>query len=335
MSPYLRSLWATTPDQRSIGSSLKVILTDKKGIRTPCNLPHETTTMQIKPIGTDFVAEVTDIDLREPLIPSQIQQIDSAMDRYAVLVFPKQDIDDDQEVAFARSLGPLEETRAVVDVHKQRLAYNQMNDISNLDVDGSILAADDRRRMFNLGNALWHSDSSFKATPAKYSMLHARIIPPEGGNTEFADMRAAWDRLPEKTKAQIEHLVCDHSLIYSRGQLGFEAFTDEEKRNYAPVPQRLVRKHPGSGRKSVYLASHIGVVHGMPRPEGMMLIRDLIEHATQREYVYSHTWNQYDLVMWDNRCTMHRARPYDDKRYKRDMRRMTLTDCAPTLEQPI
>lgn len=290
--------------------------------------------MKIIPIGTDFAAKITDIDLRQPLSPDQIQTINRTMDQYAVVVFPKQELNDDQEVAFARSLGPLEETRAVVDVHKQRLAYNQMNDISNLDVDGSILAADDRRRMFNLGNSLWHTDSSFKATPAKYSMLHARVIPPEGGNTEFADMRAAWDRLPEKTKAQIEPLICDHSLIYSRAQLGFDAFNEEEKLNYAPVPQRLVRKHPGSGRKTVYLASHIGVVHGMPRPEGMILIRDLIEEATRREFVYSHVWSQFDLVMWDNRCTMHRGRPYDDKLYKRDMRRMTLTDSAPTLEQP-
>lgn len=290
--------------------------------------------MKITPIGTDFAAKITDIDLRQPLSPEQIHTINHTMDRYTVVVFPKQELNDDQQVAFARSLGPLEETRAVVDVHKQRLAYNQMNDISNLDVDGSILAADDRRRMFNLGNALWHTDSSFKATPAKYSMLHARVIPPEGGNTEFADMRAAWDRLPAKTKAFIAPLVCDHSLIYSRAQLGFEAFNEQEKLNYAPVPQRLVRRHPGSGRQSIYLASHIGVVHGMPRPEGMVLIRDLIEEATRCEFVYSHVWSQFDLVMWDNRCSMHRARPYDDKIYKRDMRRMTLTDSAPTLEQP-
>ena len=187
--------------------------------------------MQIKPIGNDFAAEMSDLDLRQSLTADQIHTINRTMDRYAVVVFPNQELDDDQQVAFARSLGPLEETRAVVDVHKQRLTYNQMNDISNLDVDGSILAADDRRRMFNLGNALWHTDSSFKATPAKYSMLHARVIPPEGGNTEFADMRAAWDRLPEKTKAQIEPLICDHSLIYSRAQLCFDAFNEQEKLN--------------------------------------------------------------------------------------------------------
>jgi alpha-ketoglutarate-dependent 2,4-dichlorophenoxyacetate dioxygenase len=222
-----------------------------------------------------------------------------------------------------------------VDAHKHRLKHQQMNDISNLDVDGSLLAADDRRRMFALGNQLWHSDSSFKATPAKYSMLHARTIPPEGGDTEFADMRAAWDALPEATKVQVKDLVTHHSLIYSRGQLGFEEYTEEEKRRFAPVRQRLVRWHPGSGRHSIYLSSHIGQIEGWPRPEAMMLIRNLAEFATQRQFVYAHQWRQWDLVMWDNRCTMHRARPFDDKRHPRDMRRVTLTDVAPTLEQPV
>jgi alpha-ketoglutarate-dependent 2,4-dichlorophenoxyacetate dioxygenase len=200
-------------------------------------------------------------------------------------------------------------------------------------VDGSIIKADDRRRMFNFGNLLWHSDSSFKATPAKHSMLHARVIPPEGGNTEFADMRAAWDALPLATRTLIEPLICDHSLIYSRALLGFDEFTEAERHEFAPVPQRLVRRHAGSGRRSIYLSSHIGLVRGWPRPEGMVLIRELMEHATQREFVYSHRWRPHDLVIWDNRCTMHRARPFDDQRYKRDMRRLTLEDSAPTLEQ--
>jgi alpha-ketoglutarate-dependent 2,4-dichlorophenoxyacetate dioxygenase len=249
-------------------------------------------------------------------------------------VLRDQHIDDDQQLAFAKALGPLEPTPAVVDVALQRLKHREMVDISNLEVDGSILAADDRRRMFNLGNQLWHTDSSFKATPAKHSMLHARAIPPERGETEFADMRAAWDALPEETKKLIEPLVCDHSLLYSRAQLGFDAFTEEERHLFAPVPQRLVRTHMGSGRRSIFLASHIGEIHGWPRPEAMMLIRELTEHATQRQFVYCHTWRKHDLVIWDNRCTMHRGRPYDDKRFQRDMRRLTLQDCAPTLEQP-
>jgi alpha-ketoglutarate-dependent 2,4-dichlorophenoxyacetate dioxygenase len=210
-----------------------------------------------------------------------------------------------------------------------------MVDISNLDLDGSVIASDDRRRMFNLGNLLWHSDSSFKATPAKYSMLHARVIPPTGGETEFADMRAAYDALPDTQKALIEPLVCDHSLIYSRALLGFEDFTAEEKMQFAPVPQRLVRRHACSGRRSIYLSSHIGTIHGWPRPEAMALIRELIEHATQSQFVYRHQWRVHDLMIWDNRCTMHRARPFDDRRFKRDMRRTTLEDSAPTLEQPL
>jgi len=288
---------------------------------------------EIAPLHPVFAAEITGIDLRRPADPSLLAAIEAALNRYAVVVIRDQRFDDDQQLAFAQSMGPLEPSVAVVDSHRHRLKYREMVDISNLEVDGSIMRADDRRRMFNFGNLLWHSDSSFKATPAKHSMLHARVVPPEGGNTEFADMRAAWDALPEATKTLIEPLVCDHSLIYSRALLGFDDFTEAERDEFAPVPQRLVRRHAGSGRRSIYLSSHIGLVRGWPRPEGMVLIRELMEHATQRQFVYSHPWRLHDLVIWDNRCTMHRARPFDDKRYKRDMRRLTLEDSAPTLEQ--
>jgi alpha-ketoglutarate-dependent 2,4-dichlorophenoxyacetate dioxygenase len=288
----------------------------------------------IRPLHPLFAAEVVGVDLRQPANAALVAEIDAAMDRYAVVVLRDQRIDDAQQLAFGRALGPLEPTPAVVDAHLHRLEHKEMVDISNLDLDGSVMAADDRRRLFNLGNRLWHSDSSFKLTPAKYSMLHARVIPPEGGETEFADMRAAWDALPDATKRLIEPMVCDHSLLYSRALLGFDAFTEEERRAFAPVPQRLVRRHPGSGRRSLYLSSHIGAIHGMPRPEAMALIRDLTEHATQREFVYRHTWRLHDLVIWDNRCTMHRARAFDDRRFKRDMRRVTLEDSAPTLAQP-
>jgi alpha-ketoglutarate-dependent 2,4-dichlorophenoxyacetate dioxygenase len=290
--------------------------------------------LDIRPLHPLFAAEVCGVDLRRPANAALAAEIDAAMDRYAVLVLRDQRIDDAQQLAFGRALGPLEPTPAVVDAHLHRLEHKEMVDISNLDLDGSVMAADDRRRLFNLGNRLWHSDSSFKATPAKHSMLHARVIPPEGGETEFADMRAAWDALPDATKRLIEPMVCDHSLLYSRALLGFDAFTEEERRAFAPVPQRLVRRHPGSGRRSLFLSSHIGAIHGMPRPEAMALIRDLTEHATQREFVYRHTWRLHDLVIWDNRCTMHRARAFDDQRFKRDMRRVTLEDSAPTLAQP-
>ena len=290
--------------------------------------------LDIRPLHPVFAAEVYGVDLRDAPGASLVAQIDEAMDRYAVVVLRDQIMDDDQQLAFAEALGPLEPTPAVIDAHLHRLKHREMVDISNLELDGSILGAEDRRRLFNLGNRLWHSDSSFKATPAKYSMLHARVIPPEGGETEFADMRAAWDALPEATKRLIEPLVCDHSLLYSRALLGFDAFTEEERQAFAPVPQRLVRRHPGSGRRSIYLSSHIGAIHGWPRPEALALIRDLTEHATQREFVYRHTWRLHDLVIWDNRCTMHRARPFEDQRFKRDMRRLTLEDSAPTLDQP-
>ena len=257
------------------------------------------------------------------------------MDRYAVLVFPGQHFEDDQQLEFGRQFGEVEAVPTLVDQGRRRLADNRVNDISNLGVDGKILAADDRRRMYNLGNLLWHSDSSFKATPALYSMLHARVIPPEGGETQFVDTRAAWDALPDKLKAQIRDLVTEHSLIFSRAQLGFDEFTPVERERCTPVPQRLVRRVPGSNRLALYLSAHIGRIQGMPTPEAMALIRELTEQATQTHMIYSHTWNVGDLVMWDNRCTIHRGRPYDDKLHPRDLRRVTLSDSAPTLGQPV
>jgi alpha-ketoglutarate-dependent 2,4-dichlorophenoxyacetate dioxygenase len=274
------------------------------------------------------------LDLSKPLGPELVRAIEAAMDRYAVLVFPGQRrLDDETQLAFGRLFGEVEATPTLVDQERRRLPNNRINDISNLGVDGQILPADDRRRMYNLGNLLWHSDSSFKPTPAQYSMLHARVIPPEGGETEFADMRAAWDALDDRMKAMVRDLVSEHSLIFSRAQLGFDEFTEVEKARCVPVPQRLVRRHPGSGRLSLYLSAHIGRIQGWPTPEAMALIRELTEHATQREFVYRHVWAVGDLVVWDNRCTMHRGKRYEDKKYPRDMRRVTLSDVAPTLEQ--
>ena len=289
--------------------------------------------LRITPLHPSIGARLEGLDLRRPLTREEAAEVEAAMDRHAVLVFPGQDIDDGQQMAFGRNFGPIEQTRATVDVAKQRLNDPLMNDISNLDEKGGILGPEDRRRMFNLGNRLWHTDSSFKATPAKYSMLHARLIPPEGGETEFADMRAAWDALPAKMKDKLRPLVAEHSLLYSRAMLGFSGFNEEERRQFAPVRQRLVRRHAGSARLSLFLSSHIGKIEGWPVPEAMALLRDLTEHATQRQFVFQHRWSVLDLVVWDNRCTMHRGRPYDDQAYRRDMRRVTLSDSAPTLEQ--
>ncbi len=196
-----------------------------------------------------------------------------------------------------------------------------------------VLARDDRARLFGLGNMLWHSDSSFKPTPAKYSLLSARVLPSSpGGNTEFADMRAAWDALDDETRSLVQDLVCEHSQIYSRGVLGFTDFTEEERLKWAPVLQRLVRRHPVTGRRSLYLSAHAGTIVGWPVPEARALLRDLVEHATQREFVHAHGWRQFDLVMWDNRVMMHRGRRYNIAEV-RDLHRTTVADVAPTLEQ--
>lgn len=282
--------------------------------------------MGITPYTSGFVATVSGLDLSQPLEDQAVKAIEEAMDEYAVLIFPAQTLDNAQHESFAINFGEVEIAPQTFDTGRRRLDTTRLNDISNLDVDGNILAADDRKRMFNLGNRLWHSDSSFKTVPAKYSLLYAHSVPPSGGETEFADMRAAWDCLPEDIQNKILNLEVDHSLLYSRELLGFTEFNEDERNRCKPVRHPLVRTHPGSGRKSIFLSSHIGRVAGLRVPEGKELIRDLIEHATQREFVYRHRWAVGDLVMWDNRCTMHRGRPFDDLKYPRDMRRVTLSD---------
>jgi len=289
--------------------------------------------LTITPITPSFVAEVSGVDLTKPLTPGLVAEIDAAMDTYATLVFRGQKLDDASQRALGEALGTIEGSRATVDVGQSRLKDKQLNDISNLAADGSILAADARRRMFNLGNQLWHSDSSFKAVPAKYSMLHARVIPPKGAPTEVADMRAAWDALDPEMQEKLRDLICEHSLLYSRQLLGFAEFTEAERASFAPVQQRLVRYLPSTGRRSLYLSAHIGRIVGWQAPEALALVRDLMEHATERRFVYSHQWQVNDLLMWDNRTTMHRARPFDDKKYPRDMRRVTIMDVASTLQQ--
>ena len=292
-------------------------------------------TVSIRQIHPVFVGEVEGVDLRRPLTAEEAAAIDAGMDKYAVLVFHGQDITDEQQLAFSANFGEIERPGSATNITKdhERRIRADMADVSNLDRDQRPFARDDRRRMFNLGNQLWHSDSSFRAVPAKYSLLSGRILPSHGGNTEFADMRAAYDALDSATKAEIENLVCEHSLIYSRGQLGFTELTAEEKANFKPVRQSLVRVHPVTGRKSLFLSSHIGTIVGWPMPEARAFIRDLIEHATQREFVHAHVWRQHDLVMWDNRQTMHRVRRFDDIHEIRDMRRTTIKGETMTAQQ--
>ena len=235
--------------------------------------------------------------------------------------------------AFTRNFGSLEviARRSYRNRSERRLPLD-MQDASNLDKDHKPLARDDRRRMFNLGNRLWHSDSSYRAVPAKYSLLSGRIVVERGGHTEFADMRAAYDALDDATKAEIEDLVCEHSLIFSRGTLGFTELTDAEREMFRPVRQRLVRTHPVTGRKSLFLSAHAGTIVGWPVPEARAFLRDLSEHATQPQFVYSHKWRQWDLVMWDNRQTMHRVTRFDETQV-RDMRRTTVAGDAMTVAQ--
>ncbi len=289
--------------------------------------------LTLHPLHPVFAAEVGGVDLTQPVAPETIAAIEAAAAVHAVLVFRDQRITDDQQLDFSRGFGALEETRGtgISKPGEQRL-HPAFADVSNLDINNTILARDNRRRLYSLGNMLWHSDSSFKAVPAKYSLLSGRVVADRGGDTEFADMRAAYDALDDATKAEVEDLVCEHSLIYSRETLGFDDLTEAERATMRPVRQRLVRTHPASGSKSLYLASHIGKMIGWPVPEARAFIRDLTEHATQRRFVYAHHWRPFDLVLWDNRTTMHRVRRYDATQV-RDMRRTTVAGTAETAAQ--
>ncbi|MFO1158891.1 MAG: TauD/TfdA family dioxygenase [Reyranellaceae bacterium] len=289
--------------------------------------------LSITPLTPHIGARLTGIDAREPLSPEAVAAIEAGMDRHAVLVLPGQDVSDEQQLAFTRNFGPLEEgANSTVRNAELRLAP-AFADVSNLDRNGTRLARDNRRRMASLGNRLWHSDASFRAVPARYSILSGRIVTTAGGNTEFADMRAAYEALDAQTKAEVENLVCEHSLIYSREQLGFAEFLPDERVSMKPVLQRLVRTHPVTGARSLFLSAHIGAIVGWPRPEALAFIRDLIEHATQSRFVYVHRWTQHDLVIWDNRTTMHRVRRFDDLAIVRDMRRTTTRSDGPTVAQ--
>src|SRR5256712_5890727 len=284
-------------------------------------------------IGPCFAAEVEGMDLTRPLSVQDVKAVHAGMDEYAVLVFHDQKLSDEQQLAFSRSLGEIEHSiGASLRAPDEYRLPTTFADVSNLDKNHQPYARDDRRRLFAIGNRLWHSDSSFKPVPAMYSLLHARSIPSTGGNTEFADMRAAYDALDDDTKKEVEDLICEHSQLFSRQQLGFTEFTDEERARFEPVRQRLVRTHPATGRKSLYLSSHAGGILGWPVPEARAFLRDLVEHATQRAFVYAHRWRVGDLVMWDNRRTMHRARPFPVHE-PRDMRRTTLAGDAPTAAQ--
>jgi len=284
--------------------------------------------LKFKKLHSLFAAEVAGIDLRAVRERAALEEIRAGMDEFAVLVFRDQVFTDQDQLAFAQRFdGRLHAKTGAAVVKKNRLGNEALTDISNLDEHGTLLKAEDRRRAYSLGNRLWHTDASFQDPPGRYSMLHARVVPPVAADTEFADMRAAYDTLPAETKALIEGLRTHHSIAHSRQILGFE-FSQSEQDQLKGAVHPLVRTIPRSLRRSLYLASHQTRILDWPLPEGRLLLRDLTEHATQREFVYRHAWRVGDLVIWDNRATMHRARPFDDTKYRRELRRVTTLDIA-------
>ena len=289
--------------------------------------------ISVYPVTEDFAAEIGDLDLARPLDPADLAAVKAAFATYAVLIFPDQQLTQEQHLAFAALFGPLEMTIAVHRKDAPLRVRKEFADVSNLNHKDKVWGKDSRTRQFQLANRLWHTDSSFKRLPALASLLYARAIPPAGGHTEFADERAAYDALPEAMRRRLVGLVAEHSIFNSRGRLGFTNFSEEERQGLPPVPQVLVRVIPESGRKSLYLASHAGRIFGLPDAEGRALIDELIEHATRRQFVYTHRWRVHDLVMWDDRCTMHRGTAFDDLRFRRDVQRATVSDVANTCEQ--
>jgi alpha-ketoglutarate-dependent 2,4-dichlorophenoxyacetate dioxygenase len=294
--------------------------------------------ISVFPVTERFAAEVGDVDLSQPLDAETLQAVRDAFASYAVVVFPAQQLTIEQHLAFASNFGPLETTvRLNMRDGKKLRVREEIADIANFDAQGRVWLKNSRVRLFQMANRLWHTDSSFKAPSAYASLLYARSVAPIGGHTEFADLRAAYDALPAATKDRLHGLIAEHSLIYSRGKLGFTTFTPEEKVAFTPVLRPLVRRIPESGRDSLYIASHIGRIRGIEDAQAQELVDELTAHATQRQFVYTHRWRVGDLVMWDNRCTMHRGTEFEDTRWPRDMHRATTSDridAFGTQEQP-
>ena len=284
------------------------------------------------PITETFVAEIGDLDLSQPLSEADWRVVEEAFESYSILIIPDQRISQQQHIDFALRFGPLDASMVVDMTDDKPRIRADITDVSNLDGNGEICAEDDRLRLFQLGNRLWHTDSSFKKVPAKASLLYMREIPPVGGHTEFADMRAAYDALSDTMQRRIDGLVAWHAIAYSREKMEFE-MTEEENEAMPAVPQAMVRRHAGSGRTSIYVASHAGKIDGMSDADDKALLADLVAHSTQRQFVHTHRWRANDLVIWDNRCTMHRGLTFDDQRWRRDAQRATVRDAMPTCKQ--
>jgi alpha-ketoglutarate-dependent 2,4-dichlorophenoxyacetate dioxygenase len=287
--------------------------------------------LAIRPLHPLFVAEVRGADLSRDIDVATQRAIEHAMDEYAVCVLPQQKLDDERQIAFSRRYGPLENATAVKAQRKAgvigtRIRHPEIFDVSNLDENGTIMAANDDRWVYRQANELWHSDSTFRQKSSTWSLLHARIVPPSGGDTYFADTRAAYDALPEAMKQKLGGLVAEHSIWYSRAQRGGYVPSDEERAARPPAQHPLVRRHPGSGRKALFIASHASHIIGWPREDGRALLDELMAFATQPRFVYVHKWRVGDLVIWDNRCTMHRASPFPSNDHKRELHRTTIVD---------
>ena len=289
--------------------------------------------IKIFPVTDSFAAEIGDVDLARPLSAEDEAAIKAAFWKYAVLVFPQQDLSLDQHVAFSERFGPMEPSiNTYADEVKKDRIDQRVSDISNLGEDNEILPAESRKRQSGLGNRLWHTDSIFRHVPALTSLLYAHTVAPIGGHTEFTDMRAAWDALPKAMQQRLEGLTAFHSIFHSRAKIGMTDYTERERASLPGATQVLVRTIPESGRKALYTASHAVNVIGLPKEESDNLLDELMEHATQRRFVHTHRWRVHDLVMWDNRCTMHRGTEYDERRWKRDMHRATVSDVGNTCE---
>ena len=296
-------------------------------------MPLASMLLAIRPLHADFVAEVDGVDLSRPIDDATYKAIDDAINRFAVLVFHGQKLDDDQLLSLGQrfgSIAPPRKRRA----GDGRLKHAEIADISNVDARNELRRRDDHRRLDGLGNQLWHSDASFRPISGALSMLHAHVVPPTGGDTEFADLRAAYDALDAETRALIEGRWAMHSIFQSRGLLGHTDYTPAERAALPDVRHPLVRTHPGSKRETLYVGSHASHIVGWPVPEGKLLLRDLIDHATERRFVHTHKWAVGDLVIWDNRCTLHRGRRYDDANHRRDLRRVTTQDLESVNDNP-
>jgi len=281
--------------------------------------------LTLEPLHPGFAAAASGLDLRRPIDQATAAAIEAAMDRHAVLVFRDQPLDEEQQLALTRWFGPLDIGLKKALRAANRLKHEESIDISNVGLDDQLVARDSKRLFSQIANQLWHSDSSFQQPPAKYSLLTAQVVPPRGGETEYADMRAAYDALPEATKQELDGLVAEHWALHSRIMLGDTDYTEAQKAAIPAVRWPLVRTHPGSGRKTLFIGVHCREVIGMSLPEGRMLLLDLLEHATQRQFVYRHVWRVGDLVMWDNRCVLHRGRRFDPTQ-RRELRRSTTED---------